>query len=221
MNSRKIALLLVLVGCLCLPAPLYLSAAASVTAPPPQVSEVYYAEPVDPTTESGQAQIAGRHGGPVVFSAERVVQPFWADEYQASNATHRTLTTAIETGSATANDTGVQADLHSLARNYTFVSHGYGDDTTYYRFHLSTNGSLVRTQPVSTARVATVIVDRTAVRYATLSEGEQETVDKILNTTAEDASGYRPRINDPFVDQLPALVSKKRDTVQSQRGGSR
>lgn len=208
MPSKKIALLLIVLGGICLPAPLYLAWAAQTTAPPPQTSQIYSAEPLDPVNESDQKRIVDRHGTAVALSIHQISERYSASEYQAPNETNRTLETAMETGSATTSDTGVQADLQTINQNYTFIYDAYRDRDQYYRFRVGEDGSTVQAQPAAIAQVANVTVEREVVHYSDLSPGEQQTVDRILRNSSEDSSGYRPYVDDPFVDRLPALVAK-------------
>ena len=214
MQSRRIALLLIVVGCLCLPAPIYLSWAANATAPPPHTSQVYSAEPLDPANQSDRAQIVDRHGSATSLSIHQVSDMYSAGEYCAPNETHRTLETAMQSGSATVENASVQVDLRMIVRNNTFVYDAYGGEDQYYRVRLSENGSGVETEPISLDLVANATIDRAAVRYADLSPGEQITVDRILANSSEGDFGYRPRVEDPFVDRLPELVFKD-DTLYS------
>jgi hypothetical protein len=206
MRPRKIALLLIVLGAVCLPAPAYLGWAAETTAPPAQTSQIYHAEPVDPANESDRKQIVDRRGTTVALSIHQVSERYSAGEYRAPNETHQTLEAAMESGSATTEDADAQADLSAIARNYTFVHDAYGDREQYYRLTVEDDGGVVRADPVSIDRVANVTVEEGAVQYGDLSTGEQETVDRIIDSA--DDSGYRPRVDEPFVDRLPALVEK-------------
>lgn len=208
MRSHTVALLLVGLGLVCLPAPLYLSWAASATAPPPQTSQVYAAEPLDPADRSDRKRLVDRHGSATSLSIHQVSERYSAGEYRAPNRTRRALETAMRAGSTTVDDAAVRADLRTIARTDTFVYDAYGDDEGYYRLRVSGNGSTMRATPVSLARVADVTVERAAVRYTELSPEERATVDRILRNSSEDEFGYRPRVDDPFVDRLPVLVSR-------------
>lgn len=206
MRPRKLALLLIVLGVVCLPAPLYLGWAADATAPPQQSSQIYNAEPLDPSNESDRERIIDRHRTTVAFSMHRVSERYSAGQYRAPNETRRTLETAMDSGSATTDDPEAQADLRAIARNHTFVHDAYGDREQYYRVRVEENGTHVSAEAVSTDRLATAIAERGAVQYDALSSGERETVDRILETAADD--GYRPRVDEPFVDRLPTLVEK-------------
>ncbi|MFB6130892.1 MAG: hypothetical protein ABEJ28_08740 [Salinigranum sp.] len=206
MRPRKIALLLIVLGALCLPAPAYLGWAARATAPTPQTSQVYSAEPLDLSTATDRATVVSRYGYRIALSTHRVSHRYSAGVYRAPNETRRTLEAAMENGTATTADAGARADLRSIAANYSFVYDAYAHREQYYRLRVSDDGSEVRTRPVSRDRVANATVDRVAVRYADLSPGERRTVDRILGNASGDGSGYRPRVDDPFVDRLPALV---------------
>ena len=212
MKSRRIALLLIVLGCLCLPTPLYLSWAANATAPPPHTSQIYSAESLNPANQSDQERIVGRYGSATSISIHQVSERYSADEYRVPNKTRRVLETAMESGSATVDNTSVQADLRMIARNITFVYDAFGESNQYYRLRLSENGSLAQTEPVPIAHVANATLDRAAVHYTDLSPGERRMVDQILVNAA--SSGYRPQVDDPFVDRLPALVVKD-DTLYS------
>lgn len=206
MQPRKLALLCVVVGALCLPAPLYLSVAAEAVAPPPKASQIYVAESLDPGNASDRERIVDRHGTAVAISIHQVSDAYSHGEYRAPNATHRVLETAMANGSATTDDAAVRADLRAIARNDSFVHDAYDDRDQYYRLEVTANGSEVTTSRVSTARVANATIERSAYRYGSLTAGERRTVDRILANSTGESWGYRPRVNDPFVDALPALV---------------
>jgi hypothetical protein len=208
MRPRKIALLLLVLGAVCLPAPVYLGWAAETTAPPAQTSQIYHAEPVDPANESDRKQIVDRHGTTVALSIHQVSERYSAGEYRAPNETHQTLEAAMESSSATTEDADAQADLSAIARNHTFVHDAYGDDVQYYRLTVEDDGAVVRADPVPIDRVANVTVEEGAVQYSDLSTDEQETVDRFIGNSSTDDSGYRPHVDEPFVDRLPALVEK-------------
>lgn len=205
MRLRRIALLLAVLGVLCLPAPLYLGWAADATAPPPRTSGVYAADSLDPSNATDRELIVDRHGTAVALSTHQVSRRYSAGEYRAPNVTRRTLEAAMRTGSAATGDPDARADLRRIARNYTFVYDAY-DDVGYHRLRVSEDGSTVRAENVSVDRVANATVERAAVRYESLSPGERRTVDRVLANSSGDAAGYRPRVDDPFVDRLPALV---------------
>lgn len=207
MRPRKLALLLIVLGLVCLPAPLYLGWTAQALAPAPQTSQIYYAQPVDPANASDRDWILQVHDTDVALSIHQVSQQYSAGEYRAPNETHRTLETAIETGEASTTDAAAQADLRAIARNETFVHDAYDDRDQYYRLQVTDNGATVRASPVSRATVANATVEQAAVHYTNLTTGERETVDRIIENSSDD-DGYRPRVNDPFVDQLPTLVYK-------------
>ncbi|AZH23871.1 hypothetical protein [Haloplanus aerogenes] len=207
MDSRKLTLL-VAVGLVCLPAPLYLSWAGQATAPPPKTSQIYVAEPLDPTNESDRDAIVEQYRTTVALSVHQVSERYSAGEYRTPNATRAALTAAMETGQSRATDAGTKADLRAIARNETFVYDAYGDHERYYRLRVVENGSVVRAENVSRDRVAAAILDEHVYRYDRLSPGAQRTVDRILDNSSADGDGYRPRVNDPFVDRLPALVEK-------------
>lgn len=216
MDPRRIALALVVVGTLCLPAPLYLGAAASVAAPPQQTSQIYTATPVDVDTSAGREAVVSGHVTGVALSVHQVSERYSAGEYRAPTVTRTTLEAAMEDGSATTDDPAAMADLRAIAREYTFVYDAYSDEAEegregerYYRLRVRDDGSTVRATNVSLDRVANETVEQVAVDYDDLSAGERRTVDNIIaNTSSDGYGGYRPRVDDPFVDRLPALVRK-------------
>ena len=214
MDPRTLALLLLVVGAVCLPAPIYLGWAAATTAPPPQTSQIYVAEPLDPTNRSDRATIVGRYGSTVSLSVHQVSDRYSAGEYRAPNETRRTLTAAIRTGTARTDDPDARADLRGIARNTTFVYDAYDDrqPEAYYRLQVREDGAVVHAEQVSRDRVANVTVERGAYRYATLSPGARRTVDRIVANSSSDTPGHRPLVSDPFVDRLPALVERE-DTL--------
>jgi len=61
--------------------------------------------------------------------------------------------------------------------------------------------------PVTLAAVANATAERVP-RYEDLSAGERRTVDAVLNRSTTDDPGYRPQVNDPYVDELPTAIRK-------------
>ncbi|MFC7127828.1 hypothetical protein [Haloferax chudinovii] len=208
MRLRKLALLLAVVGLVCLPAPAYLPALADATSPPPKVSNSYRAETVSLANQSDVEHIVRRHGRAVSISVHQVGQRYSAGEYRAPNETRETLETAMRKGTARTAAVGAQADLRAIARNNTYVHDAYGEREQYYRFSVEENGSLVTARNVTLQRVANATVERGAYSYERLSPEARETVDRVLRNSS-DGDGYRPRVNDAFVDRLPALVEKE------------
>lgn len=207
MDLRRVALLLVVVGALCLPAPLYLGWAAEATAPPAQTSQIYAAETVDLDNDSDREAFVYRHKGEVTFSAHQASERYSAGEYRSPNATREALRTAMREGSATADDAGARADLRGIAADHQFVRDAYGDIEGFYRLSVEENGSVVRASNATEEEVGDAIAEQ-APRYEALSAGEQRTVDRIIDNSSGDDWGYRPRVNDPFVDELPTPVWK-------------
>jgi hypothetical protein len=207
-RPRKIAVLLVALGLVCLPAPIYLGWAAQATAPEPRTAQSYAAEPLDPANASDRRTIVDRHGRAVALSVHQVSDRYSAGEYRAPNATRRTLRAAMRTGTARADDSAVRADLRAIGRNATFVHDAYagGERERYYRLRIERSGAAVRARPVTVGRVANATVERRAYRYGSLSPGARRTVDRIVRNASTDDPGYRPRVSDPFADRLPALV---------------
>lgn len=67
--------------------------------------------------------------------------------------------------------------------------------------------------PVTPQQVADHILNRTST-YNSLSRGEQQTVDTIINKSSTDQHGHRPAVTDPYVKQLPTGIMKG-DTLYS------
>jgi len=208
MRLRELALLLAVVGLACLPAPVYLPALADATSPPPKVSQSYRAETVSLANESDTETIVDRHGRTVSISVHQVSHRYSAGEYRAPNETRETLEAAMRNGTARTTAAGAKADLRSIARNNTYVHDAYGERQRYYRFSVEENGSLVTARNVTLQRVANATVEQGAYSYESLSPEARETVDRILRNSSDEDFGYRPRVNDAFVDRLPALVEK-------------
>ncbi|RDZ50659.1 hypothetical protein C5C07_17730 [Haloferax sp. Atlit-4N] len=208
MRLRKLALLLAVVGLVCLPAPVYLPALAGATSPPPQTSQSYRAETVSLANESDIETIVSRHGRTVSISVHQISHRYSAGEYRAPNETRETLAAAMRNGTARTASAGARADLQAIARNNTYVHDAYGERQQYYRFSVEENGSVVTARNATLQRVANATVERGAYRYENLSPGARETVDRILRNSSDEDFGYRPRVNDAFVDRLPALVEK-------------
>lgn len=208
MDRRRLALLLAVVGLLCLPAPYYLGWAAEATAPPAQTSQIYAAEPVDLDDVSDRKRFVDAHGTEIVLPDYRIDAPY-VDDYRAPNATLDALRRAMRNGSATVDDPDARADLRDIDAEYRFVR-DTNDETEpdgYYRLSIEQNGSVVRAENVSLRPVADAIAER-APHYTNLSAGEQRTVDRILENSSGDEGGYRPRVNEPYVDQLPTAIHK-------------
>lgn len=208
MDLRRVALLFVVVGALCLPAPLYLSWAAEATAPPAQTSQIYGAEPIDLDNASDQKRLVDAHGRDVTFSVHHASERYSAGEYRSPNATRDALRTAMREGAATVEDDGARTDLRGIAAANRFVRDAYGDIDGHYRLSVAENGSLVRAENVPIGVVADAVADE-APRYSDLSAGEQRTIDRVLDNSSEDDwSGYRPRIDEPYVGELPTPIWK-------------
>jgi len=208
MDPRRVALLLAVVGMLCLPAPYYLGWAAEATAPPAQTSQIYAAEPVDLENESDRERLVDAHGHEVTLADYRLTAPRDTG-YRAPNATLDALVTAMRDGSATVDDPDARADLREIDAEYAFVR-DTNDETEpdgYYRLAVEEDGALVRAENVSTRAVADAVAEQ-APHYENLSAGEQRTVDAVLDNSTGDEMGYRPRVNEPYVDQLPTAVWK-------------
>ncbi|MFW5938059.1 MAG: hypothetical protein ACOCQU_03180 [Halolamina sp.] len=213
MDLRRVALLLAVVGLLCLPAPLYLGWAAEATAPPAQTSQVYSADPIDLDNESDREELVHDHREQVTFSVYPLTWPNRNEEYRSPNATRDALRTAMRGGSATVDDDGARADLRGIAADHQFVRDTHEGVEGTYRLSVEENGSVVRTTNATDDEIAAAIAAG-APEYESLSTGEQRTVDRILDNSTDGESGYRPYLNDPFVDQLPTPVSKG-DTLYS------
>ena len=214
MDRRRIALLLTVVGLLCLPAPYYLGWAAEATAPPAQTSQIYAADPVDLDNASDRKRFVDAHGREVAVADYRITARY-GDQYRAPNATLDAILRAMRNGSTTVDDPDARADLREIDAEYRFVR-DTNEDTGpdgYYRLSVEGNGSAVRAENVSLRPVADAIAEQ-APHYANLSAGEQRTVDRIVANSTGDEGGYRPRVTEPFVDQLPTPIHKG-DTLYS------
>jgi hypothetical protein len=207
MDRRRIALLLVVAGLVCLPAPQYLGWVAETTAPPARTSQIYAAEPIDLDNTSDQKRVVDRYGDAVTLADYQLTTRYDDETYRSPNATRRILEAAMVNGSATVSNGSVRADLRAIAADYEFVRDSEAGQTGYYRFTVASNGSTVRAEPVSLSAVANAIADQ-APRYEDLSPGQQRTVDNLLANSTSDDPGYRPHVNDPYVDELPTAIWK-------------
>ena len=208
MDRRRVALLLAVVGLLCLPAPQYLGWAAEATSPPAQSSQIYAAEPIDPENASDQKRLVDRYGGDLTLADYRLTAPY-GDEYRAPNATREALVRAMRDGSASVADDDVRADLREIDDGYVFVR-DTNDETEpdgYYRLTVADDGATVRAESVSTATVADAVAER-APRYGSLSAAEQRTVDDVLENSTGEEMGYRPTVGEPYADQFPTAIWK-------------
>jgi hypothetical protein len=207
MDRRRVALLLVVAGVVCLPAPQYLGWAATATAPPAQTAQIYAAEPIDLGNVSDQKRVVDRYGADVTLADYQLTTRYDDDTYRSPNATRRALESAMANGSTTVSDESARADLRAIDAEYEFVRDSEADTTGYYRLTVEANGSTVRAEPVSLRAVANATAEQ-APHYENLSPGEQRTVDNVLANSTSDAPGYRPQVNDPYVDQLPTAIWK-------------
>jgi hypothetical protein len=207
MDRRRIALLLVVAGLVCLPAPQYLGWAAETTAPPARTSQIYAAEPIDLDNTSDQKRVVDRYGDAVTLADYQLTTRYDDETYRSPNATRRILEAAMANGSATVSNDSVRADLRAIATDYEFVRDSEAGQAGYYRFAVASNGSTVRAEPVSLSAVANATADQ-APRYEDLSPGQQRTVDNLLANSTSDDPGYRPHVNDPYVDELPTAIWK-------------
>ncbi|KPN29805.1 hypothetical protein SY89_00523 [Halolamina pelagica] len=189
MDRRRVALLLAVVGLLCLPAPYYLGWAAEATSPPERTSQIYAAEPINLDDASDRKRLVDAHGHEVTIADYRITARY-GDDYRAPNATLAALVTAMREGSASVDDPDARADLREIGAANEFVR-DTNDNTEpdgYYRLSVEQNGSVVRAEQVSLRPVADAIADR-APRYATLSAGEQRTVDRIVDNSTGEGGG--------------------------------
>lgn len=207
MDRRRVALLLVVAGVICLPAPQYLGWAASATAPPAQTSQIYAAETIDMGNESDRKRLVDRHGDAVTLADYQLTTRYGDETYRSPNATRRAVESAMANGSTTVTDDRVRADLRAIDDDYEFVRDSEAGATGYYRLTVEANGSTVRAESVSLSAVANATADQ-APRYENLSPGQQRTVDNVLANSTSDDPGYRPQVNDPYVDQLPTAIRK-------------
>lgn len=204
MDRRRAALLLVVIGLVCLPAPQYLGWVAEATSPPAQTSQIYAAEPIDLGNESDRKRFVERHGHEITI-ADYQLTTRYDDTYRSTNATRRALVSAMANGSATVSDEGARADLREIDAEYEFVRDSDAGTQGYYCLTVAGDGLTVHADPVSLAPVANATAAQ-APRYKHLSAGEQRTVDNVLANSTADEMGYRPRVNDPYVDQLPTAI---------------
>jgi len=206
MDRRRVALLLVVVGVFCLPAPQYLGWAAEATSPPAQTAGIYAAERIDLGDEADRERFVDRYGDDVALADYRLTTRY-GDDYRAPNATRRAVASAMANGSARVESDDARADLRGIAAEYEFVRDSEAGTEGYYRLAVEDGGAVVRATPVSLAAVANSTAER-APRYEDLSAGEQETVDAVLNRSTADDPGYRPLVDDPYVDRLPTAIWK-------------
>jgi hypothetical protein len=208
MRPRRAALLLVLIGVLALPAPLYFGWAAQAASPPPKSPQVYAATPVEPADAEDRQQIVYTYGHDVALSLHQVSAAYSAGEYRAPDRTRAVLETAMKTGTGNTTDPDVQADLRAIHDDHRYV-HGTEERRgEYYRIRLGPAAERVTLERVSLGRVANVTLEAVTVEYASLTDGERRTVDRILDRSDGESMGYRPRVDEPFADQLPALVAR-------------
>jgi len=205
MDRRRLALLLVVVGGLCLPAPWYLGWAAQATGPPQQTSQIYAAEPIDLGNASDRERFVDRHADGITLSHARLTARYGGDDYRAPNATGEVVAAAMANGSASTSNEAVRADLRSIGAAYEFVRRYEDDEAAYYRVTVADDGGSVRADPVSVGVVANATAER-APRYGGLSAGERETVDAVLESDGD--AGHRPQVDAPYAERLPTAIRK-------------
>lgn len=178
---------------------------------------MYAAEPIDLENDADRKLFVDRYGHEVTLSTHELTARN-GDEYRKPNATRRLLVAAMRDGSAsTVGNEDARADLRKIQAEHEFVrdTNDRTEPDGYYRFAVSVDGPTtnVTAEPVDIATVADAVAEQ-APRYDDLSAGEQRTVDRILDNSTGDSMGYRPRVNDPYVDQLPTAI-RKDDTLYS------
>ncbi|QIO23358.1 hypothetical protein [Haloarcula sp. JP-L23] len=212
MDLGRPAILVLVIGLLCIPAPLYLPVAIEMTHS--QTDAPYNGPVVDPATEDGQETILVYYDRTLRLE---VAADLSTERYDAPSRLRRTLVRAIQNGTATRSAPAVRSDIQAVARNYTYLRY----QNEYYAFTVAAGGGTVETTHVTREQVVTETVDRQAVAYESLGPQTQRTVDRIVANTSGDAGigSYRPHENSAVVERSPILVSKNGTLYSIHRDG--
>ncbi|RDI72681.1 hypothetical protein [Halopelagius longus] len=192
MSSKRTVRVLLLVGLLLLPGPVYAIEAERLDGPERhRVANGYTATPIDAENDS---RLADQYAVRLAFNPEDVEYRHVASGLRAPNRTRSTLERAIRNGSATVDSLAVRSDVRRLRRNYTFLTESYD---AYYAYSLSSG--TVATTRANDSEIAAAVRDELVVEYETLSAAERATFRKVRNATvSEDAYDYRPWQDEPM-----------------------
>ncbi|MEF8772941.1 hypothetical protein [Halodesulfurarchaeum sp.] len=212
-NRKKVAYTLFVVGILLLPGPLYLSAADNVLLPAPKAEKSYGAEIIDLQDEEDLNRLFSYSDRQIAITQYNFREdPEYSHQWNIS--AWQVLETAMANGSVTVSDSEIREEIQKIDARYQFVRKDMEEDRVYYRLSTEQNGSIVRTEPASDDQVLGAIADQ-APRYENLTAEEKSTVDKILSASTVGGefrgtprSGYVPRVNEPFVDELSTSIWK-------------
>lgn len=197
MASRSPALVLLVLGLVLLPGPMYGAAFDRLEGPERHRAPTgYVATPIDAANDS---VLAGRYAHHVSFQSSDLQYRHVADDHRAPNRTRRVLERAIRRGEAATGDDAVRSDLRRIERNHTFLTIEYDE---YYQFSVaeSDGATTLRTTRATDAEIASAIRDEIVVGYADLPPAERQTFRKIRNATEAD-SAYRPWSDEPVPEQ--------------------
>lgn len=197
MSPNRPAVVLAVVGLLCLPGPAYVFALDNLTEPDRyRVSAGYVADPIDAESD---ALLADRYAVHLTFQPEDMQYRHVSDEYRRPNETRDALERAIQEGQATVTDPDVARDLRRLERNHTYLSPEY--DRYYdYRLVETDDGARLEAERASDDEIAATVRERLVVEYGELTPAERETFRKIRNATVND-DDYRPWSDEPVPEE--------------------
>ena len=214
MEHRKAALALLVLGLILLPGPAYAVVADDWTGGDDRhrSSQVVGATRLAPATDEGQRTLVRQYGTRVALPVQSLTASYARDDYEAPNRTAAALRAAIANGSAVATADPVRSDLDAVAREYAYLRIDRGADPAddpYYALAVDAGGdrTTVRATRANRSAVAATIRDRYVVAYDSLSPAERRTVDKVLNQSVGDGSGYRPYADEPLPDR-PFVLEK-------------
>jgi hypothetical protein len=196
MPSTNTAIAIMLVGLVLVPGPAYAVAVEQLAGEDRHRSAAgYRADSINATNDT---LLAERYAGRLTEQPEDIQARHVRGNYEIPNRTRAVLDRAIENDSATTHSDAVSADLYTLARNATFLTHEFD---TYYTFRITRddNGTTtVRTDRASDAEIAAAVRDQFVVEYTALTDAEQRTFQKIRNATTDpDDYAYRPYQDEP------------------------
>lgn len=199
-SARTLSVYAVVVGLVCLPAPLYIAYGIAYTTPD-TTEAPFHGPEVDPAEGSPTLLDPGRRFDDARIAAvDTEAGPINVED--AANTT-AVLDRAIADGSATTSDSLVRADLRELDARDRFL---YADGA-YYEFTVTDNGSRVTARPATDATVVRHATD--VVDYETLPPATQDAADAIIaNTSADGYGDYRPHTSNPVVDREPFLLAR-------------
>lgn len=226
-SDKRIATVVLAVGLLCLPAPLYVPYGLTMVGVD-RTAAPYHGPQVDVHDPSSSYIRLDRHPVRDQRTVLRVEE--FGFGYDDPDGTRAVMERAVRNGTATTADPIVRSDLRRLDRQHEFISwdrppgsqpvrteagaagtdSGPPTDRTTQRYAVSVtdNGSTVTLTAASAFQAFNASVGGRVVAYDSLSPETQRAVDAIVENTADGHGDYHPRADNPVVDRSPFLVEK-------------